>query len=285
MHTYLVIKSLAWFPLQCALNSRPVTTAFLRAAKQQHLHVMENSLDADAAVIWSALWAGRMQKNHAVYQHYRLQNKPVFIIEVGALHRNITWKISLNHVNALGIYGHTTNLDNQRPHALGLTLGDRVRSQLTVLIAAQHHRSLQLQGIDQESWINQQIVSIRNHTDRPIVVRGHPRSPLDTTKLPSNITLQVPTKISGSYDDFDFSFGHHAIINYCSGPGIQSAIAGVPVITDVSSLAHPVSIAPTQIDQPPLVDRHQWLVEISHTEYLLEEIENASWLKRLSDWL
>jgi hypothetical protein len=262
-----------------------VTTAFLKAAKKQNLHVMENSLDADAAVIWSTLWAGRMQKNHAVYQHYRLQNKPVFIIEVGALRRNITWKISLNHVNALGIYGHTANLDPKRPQTLGLRLKtpDHIRG--TVLIAAQHHRSLQLQGIDQEAWINQQIVSIRKYTDRPIVVRSHPRSPLDATKLLPDMTLQFPSKILGSYDDFDFNFDHHAIINYCSGPGIQAAIAGVPVITDVTSLAHSVSIEPTQIDQPPEVDRHQWLIEISHTEYLLEEVENGLWLKRLSDWL
>jgi hypothetical protein len=262
-----------------------VTTAFLKAAKHQNLHVLENSLDADAAVIWSTLWAGRMQKNHAVYQHYRVQNKPVFIIEVGALHRNVTWKICLNHVNAMGIYGHTANLDHQRPSALGISLKTQHRSQDTVLIAAQHHRSLQLQSIDQESWINEQIVSIRKYTDRPIMVRSHPRSPLNAAKLSRDITLQFPGKISGSYDDFDFSFDHHAIINYCSGPGIQAAIAGVPVITDVSSLAHPVSIALADIDQPPAVDRHQWLVEISHTEYLLEEIENALWLKRLSDWL
>jgi hypothetical protein len=262
-----------------------VTTAFLSAAKKQKLHVLENSLDADAAVIWSALWAGRMQKNHAVYQHYRLQNKPVFIIEVGALHRNVTWKISLNHVNALGIYGHTTNLDHQRPDALGLALQNRVGSQDTVLIAAQHHRSLQLQGMDQESWINEQIVAVKTYTDRPIVVRSHPRSPLDATKLLPGTALQFPRKIPGSYDDFDFCFDYHAVINYCSGPGIQSALSGIPIITHSSSLAHPVSVAVSRIDQPPLVDRRQWLIELSHTEYLLEEIENALWLKRLSDWL
>lgn len=280
-----MIRSIAWFPLQCALNSTPVTAAFLGAAKQQGLHIHENSLDADAAVIWSALWAGRMQKNQLIYQHYRSSNKPVFIIEVGALRRNITWKVSVNNINAQGIYGHQVNLDHQRPQKLGIHLQTPATRSSSVLIAAQHHKSLQLQDVDQESWINEKLSWLRQNTDRPIVIRSHPRSPLNSLRLPRDVTLQFPRKIAGSYDDFDFTFDHHAVINYCSGPGTQSAIMGVPVITHSTSLAHPVSCELVDIDRAQLPDRQQWLIEICHTEYLLEEIEQASWLKRLSDWL
>ena len=37
--------------------------------------IVENSLDCDAALIWSVLWYGRMAGNHKVWQHYRKQNK------------------------------------------------------------------------------------------------------------------------------------------------------------------------------------------------------------------
>ena len=36
------------------------------------------------------------------------------------------------------------------------------------------------------------------------------------------------------------------------------------------------------IENPPDVDREQWLIELAHTEYLTEEIEQGLWLTRLS---
>ena len=44
--------------------------------------LVENDLDADAALIWSVLWYGKMSANNSVWDHYRAQNKPVIVIEV-----------------------------------------------------------------------------------------------------------------------------------------------------------------------------------------------------------
>ena len=71
--------------------------AFLHSLKVAGIIPVENSLDCDAVVIWSVLWNGRMQANKAVYEHYRSQGKPVIVIDVGALKREITWKISVNY--------------------------------------------------------------------------------------------------------------------------------------------------------------------------------------------
>jgi hypothetical protein len=35
------------------------------------------------------------------------------------------------------------------------------------------------------------------------------------------------------------------------------------------------------IEQPYVVDRDQWLVEICHTEYTVKEIQEGMWLKRI----
>ena len=110
-----MIKNIAYFPSQCALNSGPVLNAVLDQFHVAGIRTQENSWTADAAVIWSVLWNGRMQSNQEVYQYYRAQHKPVVIIETGALYRGRTWKISVNHVNAQGYYGHQENLDPDRP--------------------------------------------------------------------------------------------------------------------------------------------------------------------------
>jgi hypothetical protein len=245
------------------------------------IRTQENSWTADAVVIWSVLWNGRMQSNQKVYQYYRAQHKPVVIIETGALYRGRTWKISVNHVNARGYYGHKENLDPDRPRKLGVSLAMNFSTNPAVLITGQHNRSLQLAGVDQEAWITDVIGQIRTKSDRPIHVRPHPRCALDWNRLPSNIHCEDPKKLDGTYDSFNIQFDYHAVVNYNSGPGIQAAIAGTRPITHKSSLAHPVSVAIDAIDQPYTIDRHDWLTEICHTEYTLDEIKQALWLKRI----
>ena len=77
-----MINNIAYFPSQCAQNSRPVMSAVLDYLQARGIQTQENSMESDAAVIWSVLWAGRMAPNQAVYQHYRSQGKPVVIIEI-----------------------------------------------------------------------------------------------------------------------------------------------------------------------------------------------------------
>ena len=45
--------------------------------------LVEDNLDADVALIWSVLWFGKMSANKRVWDHFRKQNKPVVVIDVG----------------------------------------------------------------------------------------------------------------------------------------------------------------------------------------------------------
>jgi hypothetical protein len=275
----------AYFPNQCAQNSVPVVQAMLDSLRNVGHTVEQNSMDADAAIIWSVLWSGRMSPNKAVYEHYRAQNRPVIVADVGALYRGTTWKIAVNHINGLGHYGHTENLDPDRPRKLGISLALNFSRNPAVLIAAQHCSSLQMNNYDHKNWIMQQINEIQQVSDRPIVIRAHPRSPLKFTTLPDKITVETPQKIAGTYDSFNLHFDYHAVVNFCSGPGIQAAISGTRPIVGQYSLAQPVAVAVDHIDRPYTVDRDQWLIEICHTEYTLNEIQKGLWIKRLERYL
>jgi hypothetical protein len=52
-----------------------------------------------------------------------------------------------------------------------------------------------------------------------------------------------------------------------------------------SSLAWPVAISIQDIENPYTQDRDQWLVEICHTEYTIDEISQGIWLKRIASAL
>ena len=116
--------------------------AFLNSCRGAGITPVENSLDCDAVVIWSVLWNGRMSKNKRIYEHYRSLEKPVVVIDAGALEREVTWKIAVNNITSEGYYGHTENLDYDRPNKLGISLQNNKLND-KILIAAQHNKSLQ----------------------------------------------------------------------------------------------------------------------------------------------
>ena len=274
---------LAYFPNYCALNSQAPMQAFLASCSRNGIELAENSMDADAAVIWSVTWAGRMLGNQQIYQHYRQTGRPVIVLEVGAIHRGHTWKIAVNHITADGYYGHCENLDPNRPTKLKISPTVDSTQHHSVLIVAQHSCSLQVAALPSvDQWIADTVNDIKMHTDRPIVLRPHPRSRVNIVQLPQNVTIENPKKLPGSYDSFDIDYQHHAVINYNSGAGVQAALAGATVVVDVSSLANPVSTALKNIEHPADVDRAQWRIQIAHTEYLIEEIERGQWIPRLA---
>ena len=276
----------AYFPNQCALNSVPVMQAILDSLRSAGHTVEQNSMDADAAVIWSVLWAGRMANNQSVWTHYRSLVKSVIVVDVGALYRGETWKIAVNSITADGYYGHTENLDPGRPRKLGISLAINLSRNPRIVVAAQHARSLQTQElVSMEHWITQQVHRLRQFTDRPIVIRPHPRNALELTQLVNlskDVTIEQPVRVANTYDSYNLAFDCHAMVNYNSGPGIQAALAGTRPIVDRSSLAYPVSIDLTDIDNPYQIDRDRWLVEICHTEYTVKEIQEGQWIRRLA---
>ncbi len=280
-----VIKNVAYFPAQCALNSGPVMSAVLDSLQASGIATHENSMSADAAVVWSALWSGRMRGNRAVYQHYRQLGRPVIFVEVGALYRGNTWKISVNNITADGYYGHTEDLDWDRPKKLNISVAQPIELHPHVVLALQHTQSLQLADVDYAQWILSSVEQLRNHTDRHIVVRPHPRCRMPQILLPNDVEIQLPEKLINTYDSFDMRYNCHAVVNLNSGPGIQAAIAGIRPVVASNSLAAPVGVDFANIEQPYDVDRDLWLTEICHTEYTVEEIKRGLWIKRLESAL
>jgi hypothetical protein len=256
-----------------ALNSLPVLNAVEAGLKRIGHTIVEQ--EEDIPIIWSVLWQGRMALNRSVFENCKKNNRPIIIIEVGNLIRNVTWRVSLNHVNALGIFPNKKDLDTNRPKILNLSLKkSNLPRKKEIIVACQHQRSLQWEGLSTtENWINDVINEVRRYSDRPIIIRPHPRSSISFRRI--DVKVEIPQKIQNSYDNFDINYDYHCLINHNSGPAIQAAINGTPVICDRSSLAFPVSDSIKNIENINLPDREIWFLEICHTEWLVEEISKG----------
>jgi hypothetical protein len=266
-----------------ALNSVPVFNAFANGIGASGHEIVDDG--EDVAVIWSVLWNGRMAGNQQIYNACIKQNKPVVVIEVGSLKRGQTWRISEGHINGLGVFGNIENLDPLRPQKLGIGLRpEKTKRRGEILIATQHARSLQWQGQpSMEQWVRDTIVKIKRHSSRRIVVRPHPRSQI--REKFADAVIELPKKLNNTYDEFDINYDYHCVINHNSGPCVQSAIHGTPIICDSSSLAFPVSEKWENLENPQLPDREGWFLKLCHTEWTVEEIAQGTPLKRLESHL
>jgi hypothetical protein len=263
-----------------ALNSVPVFNAFAEGVRASGHKIVEDS--EDVAVIWSVLWNGRMAGNQQIYNACAKQNKPVVVIEVGSLKRGQTWRISEGHINGLGIFGNIENLDPMRPQKLGIGLRpEKSKRRGEILIATQHARSLQWEGQpSMEQWIRDTILNIKRHTSRRIVVRPHPRSQI--REKFADAVVELPKKVDNTYDEFDINYDYHCVINHNSGPCVQSAIHGTPIICDPSSLAFPVSEKWENLENPHLPNREEWFLKLCHTEWTVDEIAQGIPINRLA---
>ena len=266
-----------------ALNSRPIFDAFEHSLISAGWTVSHNDASADVNVIWSVLFNGRMGRNKEVWQ----QNKPTIVLEVGGIKRGTTWKVGLNGINRSAYFGPDNNNDD-RHRLLGLSLKPWRTSGEFILIAGQHDKSLQWQGMPSMSkWLMNTIDAIRTYTNRPILFRPHPRCPLPNIENEfKNVYRQQPVQLPNSYDDFDMSFDNvHATVSYSSNPGIHSVLNGVPAFVGTSSLAYDVGNDidfMRDIENPCMPDRTQWLNDYAHTEYTVEEIALGIPLKHLT---
>jgi hypothetical protein len=264
---------LAYFPNQTAMKSEPVWRAFLEGWQRCGHTFVENTLDADAALIWSVLWNGSMRNNKPIYEHYRKLEKPVFIVEVGSLVRGKTWKVAVNNITSQGVYANDGNFLPDRDIKLGISLKPENFSRKSeILIATQHDLSLQWQDLPRtDIWVKQIVDEIRKYSRKSIVIRPHPRG---TVRNLSSIGVKIeqPRKIPDTYDRYDIDFGYHCLINWNSGVALQAAIEGTPVITGFDSLAHEISGKIQDIDSISLPDRSTWFQKILHTEWTTEEM-------------
>jgi hypothetical protein len=262
-----------------ALNSQPVFDALEQSIRSLgHEIVSDNE---DLPVIWSVLWSGRMTANQKIYQQCIKNNKPILIIEVGNLKRGSSWRLCLNHINGLGNFGNNFDLDPNRPEILGVNLKPiQTKRRGEILIAAQHQHSLQWEGMPlMKQWCENIVGEIKKRTTRRIIIRPHPRSPF-SLNIPG-VVIERGKRIANTYDDYDIFYNYHCVINHNSGPAVQAAIHGVPVLCDPSSLAGEMSIKWEDLENPALPNREEWFLKLTHTEWTVSEIQQGIPLSRL----
>ena len=270
------------WPVHGPLNSKIVFEKFIKSLRASGEQVYENQhmQDGDVAVIWSVLWQGRMRKYKEIWDRYRNKNKPVIVIEVGGIKRNETWKIGINGVNREADFANQ-DADAIRWKKFNTNLLPWKQTGEDIIICGQHTNSHQWRNNPPMStWFDQQITEIRKYTDRPIVIRPHPRNhvTLDIKKF-KNVKVVSPQRDNKTYDDTDLTErlkSAWALVSHSSNPAITAVMHGIPVYVSESSLSYDVGNSSYQnINNPKMPERQQWANKLAYTEWWPDEIEQG----------
>jgi hypothetical protein len=146
-----------------------------------------------------------------------------------------------------------------------------------ILVCLQRNGGWSMDGLDVMDWLTQTIKTIKQHTDRRIVVRAHPGDKRvkqyltineDNVKISKNTDIQ--TDLSKAW----------ATITYNSSPGVASAIEGVPVfVTDPQpqkSQAHSVCNTDlSKIEDPNRPDREDWIESLAMSHYNFDDLKTG----------
>ena len=282
----------SFFTNNSSIAGRPIFEAMMNAVRRTDT-VVENTLDADVAVIWSLLWNGKMTSNRAVWNEFHKQGKPVVVLEVGGLNRNVTWKVGINGINGRANFCNKENLDEYRPKKLGIELKPWHLTGENIIICGQHQKSDQWRNLPHiDQYYENRIVEIRNHTDAPIFLRDHPRHKRGihykeeiNLKKKYGVQYTDASQIEGTYDNYDFYNAlknTKLVVSESSNPAMEATINGIAAWTGPESLTYPVSVHPKNLnDLRP--NRKQWLLELVHTEWTHDEIaEGLPWSRLLN---
>lgn len=192
-----------------------------------------------------------------------------------------------------GVYYNTNNYANQNSddshwtqisRALGLNMLPWRQSGRHILVCLQRDGGWSMKGVDMARWATETVTHLRRVTQRPILIRAHPKAPLDLGHLLSLPDVHKSTEGNTLQDDIQ---GAWASVFFNSSSCVASILAGVPVIAlDEDCVAWAVAGNDlNEIESPHMPDRTQWLRDLSAAHWTDEQSKQGQIIKKFHSWL
>lgn len=256
-----------------------VLHAFAQGAKQQGARVLVQSeyslVDCRLAVILG--WVGTKLKG----QHIQLRQSIITTQAQKGRHvmpidsscfKFVDYNSKFLRYSLDGVFYNTNNYANRNSNSSKWDLIKQTFPQLElkpwrqngnhILLCLQRDGGWSMKGADLKQWAYNTILTIRQFSNRPIVVRPHPKSPGDITTLLS--LPNVKSSIQGTTLEQDLS-GAWAGVFYNSSSSVASVLAGIPVFAHDSDCVvwNVANENLSKIENPIMPERTQWLYDLS----------------------
>jgi len=141
-----------------------------------------------------------------------------------------------------------------------------------ILIAAPDEKPCKFYGVEKEQWVVETVAKIKEHTDRPIVVRE---------RAPNRIDRIVTDTLQQALDNDVF-----ALVTYNSVAAIESVFHGIPAFTMApANAASPVASQDlSKIETPYYADKdklYAWGCHLAYGQFHVSELKSGKALELL----
>lgn len=127
---------------------------------------------------------------------------------------------------------------------------------------------------DAQEWLNTTVKTLKQHTDREIIVRDKPMDPQVSTK--SGVTQIVGFNKSKEQKPLDEDLNEaYCVVTFNSMVSVKSICMGIPVICGPECAAYPVANKIEDIENLQRPDREPWLWHLAHQQFTLEEMASG----------
>jgi hypothetical protein len=148
---------------------------------------------------------------------------------------------------------------------LGIAMRPEQRHSRNILLVAPDEKPCSFYGITLDEWMQTTIDTLKQHTDRPILVRERPASRWDRKTQRAE----------------DWLMDVHAVVTFNSSAATECILAGVPVfVTAPANAARPVSNLDLGMIETPWFptddERHAWACHLAYGQFHTTELANGT---------
>ena len=158
-----------------------------------------------------------------------------------------------------------------------------------ILICLQRNGGWSMGNITIADWTTSVIKSLRQSTDRPIVLRAHPGDKTASTYINALVKVAPGVSVSSSNTTLVQDLKNcWAVVNHNSSPAVGAAIEGYPVFVTDPARSQCYDIANTDlaaIENPMLPNRQPWIERISMSHWNFQEISNGTCWKHMRQYI
>jgi len=174
----------------------------------------------------------------------------------------------------------------------GIKLEDMKNSGEHILICAQRHQGWSMGKTNLDTWLQSTCLEIREHTDRPIIIRLHPKDNQTNRRaleIINNLRHIPKVMLTRNRDSIDRDLINcWAVINHNSssivGPIIQGYHSFItdPTKSQCAEVAHTDF---SQLESPKEFNRQSWLERISMFHWKFSELENGTAWRHMRNYV
>jgi len=254
--------------------------------------------DSDVGVIqgWVTETPGQSKhlilRNAVISQQLRKKKYVVGVDSNLFLYANTANPLHYLRYSFNGIFPNTgiycdTNIDPSRWTKISNNLNINLKDYRTkgdhILLLLQRNGGWSMGTFDVQDWAIQTIDTLRQYTDRHIVIRAHPgdkaaKMYLDPASKLCKIKFSKRVSLSRNERLVDDLRNCWAAVNYNSSPVVGAAIEGYPIfVTDPakSQCTEIANLDLTKIENPQLPDRQKWVERLSMFHWNFDELQSG----------